>query len=74
MNKISLLIKSFFLVILTPLEISKGQRRRKLLKAKKLLNWYPKVTLEECIIKTLDWYILKRFLGTYLFSNILIIF
>ena len=25
-------------------------------KAKKLLNWYPKVTLEEGIIKTLDWY------------------
>lgn len=25
------------------------------------------------ILKTLDWYILKRFLGTYLFSNILII-
>ena len=38
MNKISLLIKSFFLVILTPLEISKGQRRRKLLRAKKILN------------------------------------
>ena len=25
-------------------------------KSKKLLNWYPKVTLEEGIIKTLDWY------------------
>ena len=38
MKKISLLIKSFFLVISTPLEISKGQRRRKLLRAKKILN------------------------------------
>jgi len=38
MNKISLLIKYFFLVILTPLEISKGQRRSKLLRAKKILN------------------------------------
>ena len=38
MNKISLLIKYLFLVIFTPLEISKAQRRRKLLKAKKILN------------------------------------
>lgn len=38
MKKLNLIIKSFFLVILTPLEISKGQRRRKLIKAKKLLN------------------------------------
>lgn len=38
MKKLNLIIKYFFLVILTPLEISKGQRRRKLIKAKKLLN------------------------------------
>lgn len=38
MKKLNLLMKSFFLVILTPFEISKGQRRRRLLKAKKILN------------------------------------
>ncbi len=38
MKKIKLLTKSLFLMLTAPLEISKGQRRRKLLKAKKLLN------------------------------------
>jgi len=38
MNKIILLLRSFFQIILSPLEISKGQRRRKLLRAKKILK------------------------------------
>ena len=38
MKKINLLIKSFILVLLTPIEISKGQRRRNFLKAKKLFK------------------------------------
>jgi len=38
MKKLALLTKSFMLVILTPLEISKGQRRRQLIRAKKVFN------------------------------------
>jgi len=38
MKKINLLTKSFILVLLTPIEISKGQRRRNFLKAKSYLN------------------------------------
>jgi hypothetical protein len=38
MKKIKLLTKSLFLMVTAPLEISKGQRRRKLLRAKKILK------------------------------------
>lgn len=38
MKNIKLLIKSLFLILTTPLEISKGQRRRNLVQAKKILK------------------------------------
>ena len=36
MKKVSLLLKATFLLVSSPLEISKGQRRRAVMKAKKL--------------------------------------
>jgi len=38
MKKIKLLLKSLFLIVLSPIEISKGQRRRNLVQAKKTLK------------------------------------
>ena len=38
MKNIKLLIKSLFLILTAPLEISKGQRHRNLVQAKKILK------------------------------------
>jgi UDP-glucuronate decarboxylase len=57
-EKIKLLTKSNSKIIFKPLPPDDPKRRcPDISKAKKILNWYPKIELDEGLIKTIQWFI-----------------